>query len=336
MKAFSNDSASISRVDFFIGDSLVKTDTRAPYFLRTGSMPGGPFTLTAIATDSEGKQSSKTLNLATSFGGISLDPIDDTYIRGGNNSSTNYGLSDVLKVKASGAAFTRRAFVKFDLTGIHRRVNSAILRLKVKREGNNNYSALFVADDSWQEESLTWDTEPPAGEVIDTSLSAPLEEWMNFDVTAAVAQELEGDKTLSLSLVSDGTSNLELYSGEAGFGNTPVLLINPRNDPSAARVSENLAEELEISTDRFVVYPNPVSFKTTLSYSLDSGSAVQVLITDFKGSVVARYDEDHRSAGRYTLFLEQIMQGRYLRHGVYMVRVIYNKGYFSKKIVVAE
>lgn len=339
VKATSRDSASVTQVEFFIGDSLVKTDTQWPYFLRTNSLPSGPFTLTAVATDSEGKQSSETLNLATSFGGISLDPVDDTYIRGGNNSSTNYGLSDVLKVKASGAAFTRRAFLKFDLSGVKRRVNSAILRLKVKREGTDDYRALFVADDSWDEETLTWDTEPLTGEVVDSVQGAPLEEWINFDITAIVARELSGDKVLSLSLVSSGTSNLELYSKEGGFGNTPELLINPRNDPATAKLSAVALDEDsndESATNAFIIQPNPVDLETTIAYVLDKSSPVEVVVTDVAGSIVAHHTLDPMSAGKHTLSWDRITQGQQLHNGIYLVRLVHNAGYFSQRVMVTE
>ncbi|WP_370513184.1 DNRLRE domain-containing protein [Fulvivirga sp. M361] len=342
VKATSNDSASISKVEFFIGDSLVKTDTRPPYFLRTNSMSGGPFTLTAVATDSEGKETSETLNLSTSFGGISLDPLDDTYVRGGNSSTTNYGLSDVLKVKETGAAFTRRSFLKFDLSSVWRTVNSAILRVRVKREGTDNYSALFVADDTWQEETLTWDTAPITGDTISTSLGAPVEEWMNFDVTSAVIQELNGDKTLSLSLVSDGTSNLDLYSKEAGFGNIPELLINPRNDPGSSGSGTRIVGldieviEEEGHSSGFIIYPNPVDFQTTLSYSLDEASTVQVLVMDVTGKLVANHQLNRVTTGRHTLSWQQITQDQLLEKGVYHVRLVHDQGYFSRKVLVAE
>ncbi|MBP2830675.1 DNRLRE domain-containing protein [Aquimarina sp. U1-2] len=234
VKAVSTDGATIEKVDFFVNDSLTGTDTKAPYLIKVRRKESGPFKLKATATDSEGKTSSKELNLFIAADGTSLQPTDDTYIRGGANADRNYGTSEELQIKrAGGAGFTRRCFLKFDLSEVTSDFTTAELRLRVSRNdggnGPNNISLLFIEDDTWDEETLTWNTEPTAGDVIAIQPKddpVAVNDWLTFDITEVVRRELTTDKKISVSVVSDGTGNFNLFSKESGLQNAPILLLD--------------------------------------------------------------------------------------------------------------
>ena len=58
-----NASTSLSRIDFYLGDALVKTDLTAPYTARVYDASAGTYTVSAVATQSSGDP----LNVETSF-----------------------------------------------------------------------------------------------------------------------------------------------------------------------------------------------------------------------------------------------------------------------------
>ena len=47
------------------------------------------------------------------------DPIADAYVRDGSSANTNFGSTADLEVKNRNAGFTRRSYIKFDLSGVN-------------------------------------------------------------------------------------------------------------------------------------------------------------------------------------------------------------------------
>ncbi len=260
VKAEATDGAKIEKVDFFINDSLVGSDKKSPYILKTKRDESGVFKLKATATDSEGKTSSKSLDLLIAKEGTSIIPTSDTYIRGGANADRNYGTGEELQIKqAGGEGFTRRSFLQFDLSQIQGEFTTAQLRLKVSRNdggnGPNNISTLFVEDDAWDEETLTWNTAPVAGNILAIQPKEnpiAVNDWMVLDITEAVRQELASDQILSIAIVSDGTGNFNLFSKESGIENAPELLLDTVDFIDAAETCETIDCLRNESIDFFV------------------------------------------------------------------------------------
>ncbi len=260
VKAEATDGEKIEKVDFFVNDTLVKTDKKAPYILKTKRDASGTFKLKATATDSEGKTSSKTLDLLIASEGTSINPTDDTYIRGGANADRNYGTGEDLQIKqAGGAGFTRKSFLRFDLSEVQGDFTTAQLRVKVSRNdggnGPNNILVAFVEDDAWDEETLTWNTAPVAGNVIATQPKEnpiAVDEWMVLDITETVRQELATDQILSISIVSDGTGNFNLFSKESGIENAPELLLDTVDFIEAPQTCETIDCLRNESIDFFI------------------------------------------------------------------------------------
>ncbi|WP_224364744.1 golvesin C-terminal-like domain-containing protein [Hyalangium versicolor] len=129
-----------------------------------------------------------------------------------------------------------RAYLKFDLTqsGITS-VSSAVLKLKVAaREsgGTNNLVFMKLQDDAWSESTLTWNNKPTPNPVWmaqqwNNDVSAGDE--ISVDVTSYVAQQITGDKKVSL-VVADTflrTKYLHFHSREAAAAaDRPQLVIN--------------------------------------------------------------------------------------------------------------
>jgi beta-glucanase (GH16 family) len=130
----------------------------------------------------------------------------------------------------------RRAYLKFDLTGVSPgTVTSATLKVKVssmETGGTNNLVAMKLGDDSWSESTITWNNKPTPNPIWiaqkwNNQVSVGSE--ITIDVTDYVAQQMAGDKVVSLVLADTfmRTKLLAFHSSEAAnAADRPQLVIN--------------------------------------------------------------------------------------------------------------
>ena len=109
------------------------------------------------------------------------------------------------------------SFLKFDVAGLDGSVASATLRLFVT-SGSASFDVAQVADNSWAESSITYNTTPTTGTLINGS-GAVSSGWIEIDVTSYI----NGDGTFSLALLPDSTGRNLFDSAEAG--NSPELVV---------------------------------------------------------------------------------------------------------------
>jgi cysteine-rich repeat protein len=139
---------------------------------------------------------------------------------------TNYGTE--LVVDAQGVAGTeRRAVLKFDLTTLNvSSVATATLRLyQSVCPGAATIDVAAVADDTWTETGVTWNSQPAAGDLLGSVAVGTCATWYAVDVTAFVdAQVRAGDPVISLSLTTAGAVLAQFDSREGT--NKPQLVLN--------------------------------------------------------------------------------------------------------------
>jgi hypothetical protein len=159
---------------------------------------------------------------------VELPVTADAYVRDGTYANTVFdGASDpFLRAKVSTLSYSRKAYLKFDASGISN-VRSAKLRLF----GLNNENAtgiylrvLPVLQDNWSESSVTWNNAPVASAFpLDTVQATNQARYYEWDVTDFVQGQLKGDQVISLLLIGD-ISNF-LANSRENSANPPVLLI---------------------------------------------------------------------------------------------------------------
>lgn len=130
----------------------------------------------------------------------------------------------------------RLAYLKFNLTGANPgTVTSATLKVKVKSMetgGTNNLVAMKLGDDSWSESTITWNNKPTPNPIWiaqkwNNQVSVGSE--ITIDVTDHVAQQMAGDKVVSLVLADTfmRAKLLSFHSSEASnAADRPQLVIN--------------------------------------------------------------------------------------------------------------
>jgi hypothetical protein len=145
-----------------------------------------------------------------------------------------------MTTKLSSADFTREAYLKFDLSGYAGgKVGSATVRLYAASAGANvgTTEADYVADDSWTESGVTWNTKPASSAVLATWPKPSAGKYVQFDVTDQLNVELArpGDKKLSIRLQSLLNGDGVDYSAKeaTAAANRPTLII--KNEPMAYR-----------------------------------------------------------------------------------------------------
>jgi hypothetical protein len=130
----------------------------------------------------------------------------DTFVQGGTNTDTSYGTNTSMMVKDNpDDNYDRRSFVRFELSSITSAVSHAALRLVPTSVGSDSaltVQVLLVPDNTWNESTLTWSTQPSG-----TTVLATLDGFMPgapvfVDLTSAVntARPL-ADQKLSLVLI---------------------------------------------------------------------------------------------------------------------------------------
>ncbi len=160
--------------------------------------------------------------------GVTVLPSADTYVRRGDDHDRNFGRERVLEIKNGAPHYDRRAFLRFDLHAAPTTIQRATLRLYVTALPNGERAPLTlrtVANDTWRETTLTWDTQPALGSVLKRA-TVPTTGPIEIDVTDYVRAEQSGDGLVSFALVDDTTARLLIRLSSREGTNAPQLVIN--------------------------------------------------------------------------------------------------------------
>ncbi len=147
-----------------------------------------------------------------------LAVLQDAYVRNGDYADNNYN-TDLLEIKQEGWNYDRGFYLQFDLSGIATEIASAKVRLFIKdlNPGVAWHKVKHVEDDTWDEESVTWNNGPSAsGEVLEWQPVVEGDKVVSWDVTAtAEAERQTEDGLLSLRFSSDNDVYAAYHSHEA-------------------------------------------------------------------------------------------------------------------------
>ncbi|HWR35267.1 MAG TPA: IPT/TIG domain-containing protein [Clostridia bacterium] len=217
----------------FNGTTATFTVTNATTIQTT--VPGGAQTGKISVTAPGGTASSANdFTVTTTPPGtqtFTLNPTADTYVRGGTYSSTNFGASTLLNARTSTVPDNYRdAYLKYDL-GTISSVTSAKIQF-LSRLGTTASvltEVRSVADTSWAEAGMTYDTRPALGTVLGTvTVSGSTYVWYEVDVTSYVQSEkAAGRNTVSVALhdsVDSGTYRI-IYAKEWSAANAAKLVV---------------------------------------------------------------------------------------------------------------
>jgi PKD repeat protein len=160
----------------------------------------------------------------------------DAYVRAGAYAPQAFGTATELVVKLSSLDYLRRTHVRFPVGSGP--AGRAVLRLRGTLNGAANVSVAVypVANTTWAESTLTWNTQPPAGAtaIASARVSSTSSTWYEWDVTAYVRSErTAGRTTVSFMLAGTAeTASFASFASREAAASGPELLISDGASPT--------------------------------------------------------------------------------------------------------
>lgn len=113
-----------------------------------------------------------------------LEPREDAYVRDGAYANNNFGNDETLDIKFGGNEdFFRRTYLNFDLDDIDD-IDSAVLRLYATQSNSSVTITLSATSNTWDEDTVTWNTAPARGTTIARVAMGPEDQWYEWDVSS--------------------------------------------------------------------------------------------------------------------------------------------------------
>jgi Domain of unknown function (DUF1996) len=157
-----------------------------------------------------------------------LTPSADATIRGGRYATANMGRSPSLAIKNSAfGQHDHSAYLKFDLEGIDRGIQRAVLALSVHALDGDTVVRVNATTDGWDEQSIRWRSRPSPGIALATR---PLRQQdrreLLVDVTEYVRAEARKDGQASFVLSAPRADERHVSFGSRESKDAPILVID--------------------------------------------------------------------------------------------------------------
>lgn len=284
---------SVSKIDFYADGTLIGSATTAPYSF-SWSAPVGNYSLSAQAITLQGD------TVRSSGSGVVVGgayPAADSYVRDATYAAVNYGTGTTLVVKKDGnSGYSRISYLKFDLTNFTS-PSQATLRLNLSGAGTTITGTQWLIykcdNDSWTETDITWNTKPDTTTLL-ASITGKKTGYAEWDLSSAVATEANGDKTITLAIVSSvagQTNDATFYSKEAATASLrPVLFIDATGARQQTEKPVEVIDAAETSRSLKVkILPNPSTHSFVLNIQSPNTKQVQVIVRNVNGQLVKKY-----------------------------------------------
>jgi stage II sporulation protein D len=202
---------------------------------------------------------------------VGLTPYEDVHASVATP-TTNYASTPSLVVDADPAT---EVFMSFDLSGWAAESISAVhLNLWLKDEAGPGVSVYRIGQ-SWQEDSVTWDTRPTGGTLLNTIDTKSATGQLSIDLIAAFPTRVIDRGVLSLRIATTSANGFVTYSREGAV--PPQLVITPGTGsdptptPSPTRTPTPTPTPTQTSTPTPTASPTPTPTPTSTPTSTPNG-----------------------------------------------------------------
>ncbi len=345
--------------DDIASDSTLKPDGSLTMELHFSPVETGEIEAELIFLSNDSNTDSLAVNL-TGIGmpsKVESDTVlyctDDTYTYSGEP-DTPVGSKDFMYVKFAGSTSTyhRIAFIKFDLNSLTDLPMSAILEISTNETAgapltDSTKSGVFqISDDTWMESTLTWNTQPMMGTVIDSFYISATgdQEVYNYDrldITKEVYSEFLGDKIISLALDGLELSPIgtpRVASSEyADYTLHPKIIFSYTEDLSyltnpAREAETGIFERQYVLPSNIKLYPNPARVNDYINVELspDLDKNFMVHVYNSTGRLISQMRFDNLNGETVQLDTNQWVPG------MYVINVQTENVIFSNKILITR
>jgi Bacterial Ig domain len=189
----------------------------------------GPDSFTYTVNDGTVASAEATASLTVSGAGpttLTFNPIADTHVNT-SNVNGNYGTLTTIKVREGDGSTTNpnyHGYLKFSLSGVTGTVSTVKLRLFVTDASPNLESIYVVADSSWTETGITYNTAPSLDGLTAAGSSTAPTAGAYLEITLAPTTVSSSTTTLSLGIKSSGGDSA-IFSSREDPTNKPQLAV---------------------------------------------------------------------------------------------------------------
>lgn len=189
-------------------------------YLDTSAAPETTYSYTVEAFDAAGNQSGQSappaqVTTPAASGSITVNANHDGYVDS-SKPDNNYGSSSALRIDGSPE---KNAYLMFDVSGLTGAVSSATLRIYAASGSSTGFDLSGVADTTWTEAGITFNTAPPIGSLLGSSGSFSSGTWLEIDVTGYVT----GNGLISFGVSTPASTAIRFDSSEGS--NQPELVL---------------------------------------------------------------------------------------------------------------
>lgn len=238
--------STITKVELYIDDQLIRTEAVAPYTWGLGEFSeeltgqaGGDHIVKAIVFDDQGATGQASFTLSVIEQGVQIFyPVHDAYVQGTNGFNT-----EDLRVEAN----NRTSYLRFDLSSLATgTIERAHLELTVGSDaGDGNVKVYQAASNTWTETGINSGNAPATSMMLDESNGVlALNQLFEYDVANA---NFSGGAVGFVIEMSAGGNDVSFASKEH------ATVDGPRLEVKVDQVLASGESDLLV----FDVYPNP-------------------------------------------------------------------------------
>jgi PLD-like domain len=226
--------------DFAPGSATAGVRSTKESFVISNLQPGTTYYWRIVSKTMANKTKTGSTWSFTTSGGASTatDPesliLADAYVRAGTSAATNFGTAAELVAKfGTDPQYVRESYLKLDISDVTpgKTVTLRLYgRLSDTRAASVTTNIYKVADTSWAERGITWNTKPTAGPTVQASvvLSGTASQWYSVNLTTFIQAERAAGKTSTSIALKNTTDTLPYVSiASRESTNKPQLVITP-------------------------------------------------------------------------------------------------------------
>jgi len=246
-----------------------------------------------------------------------INPSEDAYVAE-DSPDTMYGFSNSIRLGTrTQTAANRRAFLKFDLSKIptNAAITEARLWLRVYYYSNpademRLVQCWSVTDDSWDQDTITWDTQPNLAKNLDTAYIDGYR-WFSWVVTDFVQDQFEGDNLVSFS-IRHMSENLDDVSRAIYYRSKDSNIDHPYLEVTYTVPRTNYSLEIHQNIDDL---PSGTNYTLQIRYKLSNTNGnFRVMVKYMEGNWNHR-GESLGSSTDWELWEYQLLENEFITDG---------------------